>query len=44
MNSYQISESRNYTEKLFGASPSANDLRTDSLLSCKRGRFSKVEN
>ena len=31
----QISESRHYTDKLFVASPSANDLLTDSLLSCK---------
>ena len=44
MNFYQIPESRHYSDKLFAASPSVNDLLTSSLLSCKlQARFSKVE-
>ena len=35
MKSHEIRDLRHYTDKLFVASPSANDLLTDSLLSCK---------
>ena len=35
MNSYQTTTSRHYSDKLFVASPSANDMLTHRLLSCK---------